>query len=134
MRGWLCMAGLATALAGCGERPAPAARNPAVAPVSQVKPAAPVAPATDAWLGRWLGPEGTFIDVQKATDGYTLTIRNLDGPLIFSGTPAGDRIAFQRDGKPQTLRATDGPGTGMKWLQEKKDCLVVEVGEGWCRD
>jgi hypothetical protein len=31
------------------------------------------------------------------------------------------------------LRATDGAGTGMKWLADKTDCLVVAPGEGFCR-
>jgi len=36
--------------------------------------------------------------------------------------------------KTETIRATDGAGTGMKWLADRKDCLVVTVGsEGFCR-
>jgi hypothetical protein len=39
-----------------------------------------------------------------------------------------------RDGTTETIRATDGAGTGMKWLANKTDCLVVTVGsEGFCR-
>ena len=47
---------------------------------------------------------------------------------------AGDTIAFERGGIKETIRAGSGADTGMKWLSEKKDCLVVKPGEGYCRD
>jgi hypothetical protein len=34
----------------------------------------------------------------------------------------------------EVIRATNGNGTGMKWLVGKADCLTVRVGEGYCKD
>lgn len=92
------------------------------------------APATDAWTGRWLGPEGTFLEIAGSEGSYDLTIRDLDGPRRFTGVADGERIRFERGGRQETLQATDGTGTGMKWLAGKRDCLAVRAGEGWCRD
>jgi len=64
---------------------------------------------------------------------YDLTLANLDGPRSFPGKADGDTIRFERDGKAEVLRATNGEGTGMKWLADKTDCLVVAPGEGFCR-
>jgi len=61
-------------------------------------------------------------------------VRNLDGPRTFQGRAVDGGIAFERDGKTETLRAGNGDATGMKWLAGKKDCLLVRSGEGWCRD
>jgi hypothetical protein len=73
--------------------------------------------------------------VIAASDGaYAVTVSNLDGPRTFAATPTEDGLAFERDGLRESIRATDGAGTGMKWLQTKRDCLVVRQGEGFCRD
>lgn len=34
----------------------------------------------------------------------------------------------------ETIRATNGPGTGMKWLADKRNCFVIRPGEGFGRD
>lgn len=119
-----CTAAMAGALAlvGCQDRSAPVA--PAPAPVA----------ATDAWIGQWNGPEGTFLQLTGGGGKYEVTIRNLDGPRTFPGVAAGDRIEFERDGVKENLRATNGAETGMKWLSEKTNCLTVRAGEGYCRD
>jgi hypothetical protein len=119
---------LAAAMSGCGQRPAEPARPPA--PLPSPAPAA----ATDAWLGQWTGPEGTFLNLAGGRGSYEVTIRNLDGPRKFAGKADGAAVTFERDGTRKTLRATDGAGTGMKWLAGKKDCLALRSGEGWCRD
>lgn len=90
--------------------------------------------ALDAWLGEWRGPEGTLLTLAGGQGGYRVTVRDLDGPRSFDGSAVADGIAFERDGVIETIRATDGPGTGMKWLAGKRDCLVVRPGEGFCRD
>ncbi len=109
-------------LAGCQDR-------------SPSPPAAPAtAPTTDAWVGQWNGPEGTFLQIAGSGGKYEITVRNLDGPRTFPGVAAGDRIEFERDGVKESVRATDGAETGMKWLSEKKNCLTVRAGEGYCRD
>jgi len=118
---WLAALALAAAVSACGERsPEPAA------------PAAPAAP-TDRWLGQWTGPEGTFLELAGGQGRYEVTVRNLDGPRTFAGSAVDGGIAFDRDGAREILRATDGAGTGMKWLAGKKDCLALKAGEGWCR-
>jgi len=130
----LCVSVLA--LAACGEqRAAPSvapAPSPAPAPASTSAPPNAAAP-TDAWLGQWTGPEGTSLKLAGGQGAYDVTVTNLDGPRTFKGQADGDTVRFERDGKPEVLRATDGAGTGMKWLADKTDCLVVAPGEGFCR-
>jgi len=97
--------------------------------------AAPAASAvTDGWLGRWNGPEGTFLLLERASEGYRVTIQNLDGPRVFPGVGVGEQIQFERDGVTELVHATDGAATGMKWLADKTSCLTVRYGEGYCRD
>ena len=90
-------------------------------------------PVTAQWLGKWNGPEGTFLQVLGSTGRYEITIQNLDGPRTFQGKAMGDRIEFERDGIKEAIRATNGSETGMKWLSEKTNCLTVRAGEGYCR-
>jgi hypothetical protein len=110
------------------------AERPAPPPATTTAPATTAVPRADAWLGEWKGVEGTFLRLERKGAAYAVTIANLDGPRTFDATAAGDRVTFVRDGKTETIRATDGAGTGMKWLAEKTDCLVVTAGsEGFCR-
>jgi hypothetical protein len=89
---------------------------------------------TDAWLGRWTGPEGTYLVLSKNGDRYSVLIQSLDGPATYVGIRAADHIEFQRNGLIESIRAGNGQATGMKWLLEKNDCLVIKTGEGFCRD
>jgi hypothetical protein len=93
-----------------------------------------VTPIADAWLGRWRGPEGTFLLLEGGEGTYRVTVQNLDGSRTFDGTAAGDRLQFERDGVVESVRATNGAETGMKWLSDKAKCLTVRAGEGYCRD
>lgn len=102
-------------------------------------PAEPVAndlgtAVADGWVGEWKGPEGTSLVITKEQVGYQVVVTNLDGPRTFAGVGAQDVLQFERDGVTETVRAGDGAATGMKWLADKKDCLVVKPGEGYCRD
>jgi hypothetical protein len=93
--------------------------------------------ATDDWVGRWIGVEGTYLAIAKAagTGKYTLEMQyTLDDKGTFDGTSTADGIAFTRPDGAKTLRATDGGATGLKYLEGKKDCLTVASGEGYCRD
>lgn len=119
---------LAVLLAACHERPREASPAPAAsAPLA-------AAPAADQWLGKWNGPEGTFLELKGGGGRYEVTVRNLDGPRTFPGTAVADGIEFERDGVKESLRATNGADTGMKWLADKNRCLTVRLGEGYCRD
>lgn len=89
--------------------------------------------ATDKWLGQWNGPEGTFLRLEGGQGKYEITIQNLDGPRTFQGSAVGAQIQFERDGAKESIRATNGRETGMKWLSDKADCLTIHPGEGYCR-
>lgn len=100
--------------------------------VSIIPPARPV--RQDQWLGKWVGPEGTFLVLTKASTHYSVEVHSLDGPNTYDGVANGDSIEFQRNGKTESLHAGSGKDTGMKWLLDKKNCLVIQTGEGFCRD
>jgi hypothetical protein len=123
MKAWLAAGSFAVlfSLAGCRDHGSPSSENKAVQD------------PTDRWLGRWDGPEGTFLQLSKASGQYVVVIQDLDGPKSFAGFADGHRIRFTRDGKTEYISAGDGEATGMKWLADKKDCLLTKKGEGWCR-
>lgn len=123
-----CIA-LALLVTACGDRHA--STEPVGAQGSAGTAAVPV---TDQWLGKWTGPEGTFLQLAGVDGKYEITIQNLDGPRSFQGSAAGHAVVFERDGQKESLRATNGAETGMKWLSEKTNCLTVRAGEGYCRD
>ncbi|MES2676071.1 MAG: hypothetical protein V4660_17665 [Pseudomonadota bacterium] len=89
---------------------------------------------TDAWLGKWNGPEGTFIEISGGNGSYIITIQDLDGPKQYKGKNKDDQIIFDRNGITEIIEASNGADTGMKWLADKSNCLRVSLGEGWCRD
>lgn len=94
----------------------------------------PQAVSYDSWIGTWTGPEGTALTLSKNESIYNLDFVMLDGPVSVMGTPIENGIAFTRMGQTHTLRHGTGLDTGMKWLTEKNDCLVVQQSEGYCRD
>jgi hypothetical protein len=89
---------------------------------------------TDNWIGKWNGPEGTFLKISGGDGKYEIIISNLDGPKTYSGINQGREIQFEREGVKELIQATNGTQTGMKWLDDKKDCLTIHTGEGYCRD
>jgi len=89
---------------------------------------------TDKWLGKWIGPEGTYLVLSKNAEKYVVEINSLDGPATYDAASAGDRIEFQRNGKTEYIHAGNGRDTGMKWLLDKSHCLIIKTGEGFCRD
>ena len=114
---------------------------PKPAPASVQATLVPQTPPTDKWVGKWIGVEGLNLTIAKddsiGRGHYILTMQyglDADDSGTFKGEAAEDGIAFTRPDGPQLLRAGDGPATGLKWLADKKDCLVVDTGEGYCRD
>ncbi len=90
----------------------------------------------DVLVGKWLGAEGTFLNVTKKGDKFEVEIKNLNPESKkYEGTAKGDVIEFTRDGKPATVKTATGEETGMKWLLAKKNCVVITKGsEGYCKD
>lgn len=148
-RAYLMTIALPVLLAGCAktaepdngaapDAPVPAAANAGnAADMSNAATSAPL--PTDAWVGRWTGPEGLFLDIRAAADAkpghYAITNRdNLDREAEYQGIADGATIRFVRDGKDLALRPGSGDETGFKYLAGKADCLIVEAGkEGYCR-
>ncbi|WNO54719.1 hypothetical protein [Stakelama saccharophila] len=100
----------------------------------------PVEPGPyDDWVGRWVGVEGLYLDVEKDHDkgGRHYKIANhytLDDSGTFDGVATDEGIRFTRPDGTFVLHHTDGAATGMKYLADKQDCLTVKPGEGYCRD
>lgn len=90
-------------------------------------------PISNVWLGKWNGPEGTALTIAPTGAGYNVTIQNLDGPRVFPVSLKNDALVFTRDHVEERIRPGTGTETGMKWLADKKNCLVVKPGEGYCR-
>jgi len=124
---------VALVLAACSPAPAPKAEdNVEATATAEKKPP----PATDAWIGDWTGVEGTMLKIGAgdAPGVYAISETTLDGPITFTGANDGAIIRFERDGAQETIRAGNGGDTGLKYLAGKSDCLVIKVGEGFCRD
>lgn len=68
--------------------------------------------------------------VPKENSKYAVT---MEDERTFEGTAGPDYIVFERDGIQERIKATDGEGTGMKWLADESNCLTVKEGEGYCR-
>lgn len=136
---------LSMMLSGC-DRPAPSAPGPApTAPVldasapmqtsSSASASVATPDPTGEWVGRWTGPEGTYLQLDATGAGaYDVRIKDLDAERTFKGVAKDGSVHFERDGKQETITPTDGDATGMKWLAGKSRCLTVHPGEGYCRD
>ncbi len=118
-----------------------AQQAPKPAPPSVQATLVPDTPPTDKWVGKWIGVEGLYLTIAKddsiGRGHYLLTMQyglDADDSGTFKGEAAEDGITFSRPDGPQLLRAGDGEATGLKWLADKKDCLIVDTGEGYCRD
>jgi len=128
----------ALGLAACSPSPAHAPAPDQTAPPTVTAPtqtqAPPASSAADALVGRWTGPEGTALVIAANGAAYQVTVTNLDGPRDFTGAPDPAGVRFTRDGQPLLIRKGSGAETGMKWLADKTDCVVVAANEGYCRD
>lgn len=126
------LAVIAALTVGCApDNMKPGSATPAV---QNVPPAEADTAVTDQWLGQWNGPEGTYLRITGDKGIYAIAIRDLDTETTFHGIGVDDRIEFERKGLKESLHATNGATTGMKWLADKIQCLTVRTGEGYCRD
>ncbi|MBW6524792.1 hypothetical protein KZ810_14925 [Sphingomonas sp. RHCKR47] len=114
-----------------------AAATPSAAPTSAASPlpGASAGQGDRDYAGRWIGVEGTYLNVTPTGPGTASLEMQYDldnkGTYPATVTPAG--LRFTRKGKTLVLRPSDGNATGLKWLAGKKDCLTVTSGEGYCR-
>lgn len=124
-------------LTACSAEPSqPAAEETAQSAVSEPTLSV-VSSSTSAfdYAGHWTGVEGTYMTITPQTDtAYQVVIADLDGPKTYAGTLHADGLHIERNGTPLVIVPGDGEATGMKWLAEKSDCLVVAANEGYCRD
>jgi hypothetical protein len=123
-------------LAGCqggNQSTTPSSAETGGAPSRATSMAGATSRPTDAWLGQWIGPEGTYLLLSRDGEKYIVKIQALDGPATYQGLAAGNQIQFERQGKSEFIRAGRGEETGMKWLLDKKNCLIIKTGEGFCR-
>lgn len=119
-----------------------AADQVSVNPVSQEKSPSPYAQSSTHahadWAGLWIGVEGQFVFITLTGPGaYELemmgeTAEQKDN-IRVPARDAQDGLSFERDGKTLLLRAATGEETGLKWLADKKNCLMVQESEGFCR-
>ncbi len=114
--------------------PAPSQTStPAVTP-SAAPSASVSAKGVEVLVGRWPGVEGTYLNITKKGENYSVEIANLDGPKTYDGTAKGDTIEFKRNGKTETIKASNGAETGMKGFEKETNCVVVTKGtEGFCK-
>lgn len=99
---------------------------------------APSANPQTSFEGTWTGPEGTSLAISKTGAAYMLNFVMLDGPIKSTGTESTTGITFTRSGKTFTLTHGTGAETGMKYLVDKKNCVVIKAAgqpaEGYCKD
>jgi hypothetical protein len=111
-----------------------AVQSPTVAASPSASPAAADKKTSDSLIGRWTGPEGTYLDVSKNGDKYKVEIKDLDSAKTYDGTAKDGTIEFLRNGKTETVKTATGAETGMKGFEKETNCVVVTKGsEGFCR-
>ena len=88
--------------------------------------------------GHFTGPEGMFVTVTPLQGrAYELDMRwGVDDEMTgrFQAIQTSEGIAFKRGGEALVLKSATGEETNMKWLADKCDCVMVSVGEGYCKD
>lgn len=91
------------------------------------------------WAGLWIGVEGLFVFITVTEPGaYELEMMGETGEegdnIRLPGRDAEGGITFERNGDTLLLHAATGEETGLKWLAEMKNCLMVQESEGFCRE
>lgn len=85
-------------------------------------------------LGKWNGPEGTYLDIHYSQNTFTIHLKDTEKLRTFTAQSKGDHLVFERDGIIESVHLSTGDETGMKWLSGKQECVTVLLGEGYCRD
>ena len=146
----LATAAMAVFIVGaCTAPEAPKPPTPTASPITTQSPAAspevanPGEAAVQKLVGKWDGPEGTYLSVTEkmGADGkqqlprkFEVEIKDLDKAEKFEGTAKNSVIEFTRNGKTETVKAATGAETGMKHLEKETNCVVVTKGsEGFCK-
>lgn len=121
---------------GAMQQPQQQQLAPAAAPAPQ-QASAPSRPSHvhANWKGKWIGVEGMYINITPAAPGnYDIEMQyDTENLVRVNGIDKDGVIAFQRNGDEFTLRPSIGDQIGLKWLDGKKNCLMVQDGEGYCR-
>jgi glucose/arabinose dehydrogenase len=120
-------------LAACHKAGAPAPGATAANAPPVAKPADPGNPTVNDWQGSWDAPDGHFIRITRLDQGYEVVIKDAGGAQSFHGDDDGDVLKFERNGVTDTIRTSDGKGTGVAGLEGRNTCLVIRPGEGFCR-
>ncbi len=126
---------LVLALGACGSSaPDPVPSQDTAAGV-ETPEIAPTAPSHSEWAGKWIGPEGMYVQITSTAAGaYNLEMQSdLDTKGTYNGQDAEGGIKFARGGERLLLRAATGDETGLTDLAGKKNCLMVKSGEGYCK-
>lgn len=92
---------------------------------------------TDYWVGRWDGVEGTMLEILPNGDFYDITIYGLDGFIRVMSektTNIPEIVFYTDDGKKHIIKAGSGEETGMKWLMDETNCLIIpSMKTGFCK-
>ena len=78
-------------LSGCTSEEAPEPATPVTTPALQ-------------WLGRWTGPEGTYMDLARTDAAYRKVAGKSGVDAPFLSNHDQDRVMSQLDGNPQHMR------------------------------
>ena len=127
---------LMLALGACGTPSSNPVTNQYTADVVETSKIVSTAPSHSEWVGKWTGPEGLYVQITSTGAGaYNLEMQSdLDTRGTYPGQDAEGGIQFARGGKYLLLRAATGDETGLKYLAGEKSCLMVETGEGYCKE
>lgn len=125
-------------LGACKQAEQPPAADTAATAKPTAMPAETLPTVVDVttWSGKWIGPEGMYAIITPGAGGkVSLEMQSdLDTKGTYEGTATADGISFKRGEDTLLLKKATGEETGLKYLAEKKDCLMVKTGEGYCRD
>jgi hypothetical protein len=80
-------------------------------PTTEIPPAGGSVSAAK-WLGKWNGPEGTFLLLSLNGNRYLVKIQSLDSLDAYEGVATADGIQFTRNGKTESIHAGNGEDTG----------------------